>query len=182
MMTTVAALYNSLPLVKEAHEKFVNRDQIFSKLVPLLASYENRFGVSLVHRHCTLEEGEMMVANGNISQPERNVSCYPDRWLATGEPYEFTRKQTCSPPQGLLEEFQKIVGVTEVLGLFYVQYEDHSESGGVSVERTEGRMNIVEILPQDHSISLIPTGWLLLANRDGSHRHAAEGSCNQNTH
>lgn len=159
-MTTVTALYNSLPSIGDADKKFVNRSQIFSKLSPLLAAHENKFGVCLVHRHCSLEEGEMMVATGNISQPERNVQCYPERWLATGEPYEFTRKPTRLPPQELLEEFQRIVHGVDVLGLFYIHDGDHL--GGITIERTEGRKNIVEIVPRDYSSSStgIATGWL----------------------
>lgn len=162
--STVSTLYNSLPLIHEANKKFVNRDQIFAKLAPLLSAYDNQYGVCLVHRHCKLEEGEMMVAStsGMVSQPERNVECYPERWLATGEPYEFTRKPTRAPPQKLLEEFQKIVQVdgVDVLGLFYIQAEDGK--GGVNlVERTEGRTNIMEILPFDENADNISTAWCL---------------------
>ena len=107
-MTTVAALYNSLPSVDDADKKFINRDQIFSKIAPLLAAYDNKFGLCLVHRHCSLEDGEIMVATGNVTQPERNVECYPERWLATGEPYEFNRTPRPSPPRELFEEFQKM--------------------------------------------------------------------------
>jgi len=160
-MATVAALYNSLPSINEADNKFVERDRIFSQLAPLLAAYEHKFGVCLVHRHCTLEEGEMMVATENISQPERDVQSYPERWLATGEPYEFTRKPTRSPPPRLLEVFQKIVRGVDVLGLFYIQDEDCL--GGLTRERTEGRKNIVEIVPHghlSHASESIETGWL----------------------
>jgi hypothetical protein len=163
-MATLTTLYNSLPSVVEADRKFLCRDQIFSKLSSLLAAYGNKFGVCLVHRHCELEDGEMMVATGNITQPERNVECYPERWLATGEPYEFNRNPTRSPPRELFEEFQKIVDAVDVLGLFYIQ--DEQRLAGVSVERTEGRKNIVEIvLPVRSHTSIsspnaISTGWL----------------------
>jgi len=161
-----AELYNSLPSIDEANSKFVNRDHIFSELAPLFAAYGNKFGVCLVHRHCTLEEGELMVATDNVSQPERDVQCYPERWLATGEPYEFTRTPTQSPPQGLLEEFRKIVhGMLDVLGLFYMEDRDHS--GGVFVERTEGRKNIVEVVPHGHSSNDISTGWLPGLEKNG---------------
>jgi hypothetical protein len=158
-MATIAALYNSLPSVDAADKMFVNRDQIFSRLAPLLAAYDNKFGLCLVHRHCALEEGEMMVATGNVTQPERNVDCYPERWLATGEPYEFTRTPIPSPPRELFEEFQKIVHAVDVLGLFYIQ--DEQRSGRVAVERTDGRKNIVELLPEGDSTNSISTGWLL---------------------
>lgn len=38
-----------------------------------------QFGVCLVHRHCDLQEGEMMVATGNFSQPAKDVQCYPEK-------------------------------------------------------------------------------------------------------
>jgi hypothetical protein len=163
-MTDIAARYNRLPPLLEADMKFVNRDELFAKLRPLLAKYENKFGVCLVHRHCKLEPGEMMVATGNVCQPERDVQCYPDHWLGTGEPYEFNRDPTPSLPEGLLKEFQKMVGSVEVLGLFFVR--DESEDCLV-LERTEGRKNIVEIIPNSPSTTrtradkLITTGWLL---------------------
>lgn len=154
-----AALYNALPSLEEADAKFVNREHIFAKLAPVLAKYDRKFGVCLIHRHCDLEEGEMMVATGNISQPERNVTCYPDRWLPTGEAFEFSRNQAPSPPQELFEEFRGIVQGLGVLGLFNVQ--DEELSGGTGVERTEGRRNITEIDPHGGSDDNIPTGWIL---------------------
>jgi len=157
-MTNLVALYNSLPSLLEAEKKFINRDHILSQLAPLLAAHGNKFGVCLVHRHCRLEEGEMMVATGNVCQPERNVECYPDRWLANGEPYEFTRTPTLSPPEELLKEFQRVVGEMKVVGLFHINGEGEE---GVALERTEGRKNIVTMIPSGGASGgkAITTGW-----------------------
>ena len=99
-----------------------------------------------------------MVATGDVSQPEENGEFYPERWLATGEPYEFNREPTISPPQNLFEEFQKIVGDVKVLGLFFIR--DEGKKGGITLERTEGRRNIVEIVPHGTPRRAITTAWL----------------------
>ena len=135
---------------------FVDRTQLFSKLAPLLAAYQYQFGVCLVHAHCKLEEGEKMVASGHVSEPQKDVPCYPERWLASGEPYEFTKEPTVAPPAALFTEFKAIVGNNDVLGLYAAGDDPHSEK---LQEWTEGRKNITrvvtEIDPED-----IETGWL----------------------
>ncbi|KAF8901906.1 hypothetical protein CPB84DRAFT_1776988 [Gymnopilus junonius] len=160
MNTFSATLYNSLPSVDIAHVSFSKRDEILSKLATVFNRAEYRkFGVCLVHRHCILEEGERMVARGNISQPERvyDSECYPERWLVTGEAYEFTQEPTTEPPVQLVEEFRKIVGNTQVLGLFFIH---NSDISGVALERTEGRKNIIEIVPRHTPRRAVTTAWL----------------------
>lgn len=157
-MATTSQLYNKLPNIIEAHKQFTDRKRILIQLAPLFSKYNKQFGLSLVHRHCKLEEGEKMVADGPISQPTVDVQCYPERWLATGEPYEFNRRPTISPPQGLLEDFRNITGDNEVLGLCYILEEDQVD--GVQVERTEGRVNITEVAEKG-SAGQIPTCWVL---------------------
>jgi hypothetical protein len=159
-MASVASSYNTLPSVEEANAKFSNRDEIFSKLGPLLAKYNSQYGVCLVHRHCDLQEGEVMVATGNISKPEKDVQCYPEKWLATGEPYEFSKEPTVPPPEELFKEFQKIVENVGVLGLYFNRGEDIPVR--VPIERTEGRQNITETHPGDDNDpipDMIPTSW-----------------------
>ncbi|KDR68298.1 hypothetical protein GALMADRAFT_1354777 [Galerina marginata CBS 339.88] len=155
-MTSVASLYNSLPSVEEAATKFINRAHIFLKLASLLAEYEHKFGVCLVHAHCKLEEGEIMVSSGNVTQPERDVEGYPECWLASGEPYEFTKKPIASPPPELFSQFREIVDGIDVLGLYAVSA---PPSSGILREHTDGRKNITTIVasadPQD-----IETAWL----------------------
>ncbi len=107
-MTTHEELYNGLSSVEDASYRLGNPKEILEKLTPVFEKYGDKFGVCLVHRHCTLDEGEKMVADGDISQPERDIECYPERWLASGEPYEFTRKPTESPPLELLEKFKEV--------------------------------------------------------------------------
>jgi hypothetical protein len=157
-MTDVASLYNSLPTIKEANKNFVDRTQLFSKLAPLLAAYEYKFGVCLVHAHCKLEEGEMMVASGHVSEPQKDLQCYPERWLASGDPYEFTTESTATPPAELFAKFKAVVGSIGLLGLYAAGDKPRS---GILQEWTEGRKNITrvvtatEIGPGD-----IETGWL----------------------
>jgi hypothetical protein len=157
-MTDVVSLYNSLPTIKEANKNFVDRTQLFSKLAPLLAAYEYKFGVCLVHAHCKLEEGEKMVASGHVSEPQKDLQCYPERWLASGDPYEFTTEPTATPPAELFAEFKAVVGSIGLLGLYAAGNNPRSE---ILQEWTEGRKNITrvvtatEIGPGD-----IETGWL----------------------
>lgn len=98
-----------------------------------------------------------MVSTGNISQPERDVERYPLRWLASGEPFEYTQEVTHPPPRDLLDAFQTIVGGVGVLGLFYVH--DTYDCGKTVVERTEGRKNIVEVTSQTSTDDIV-TAWI----------------------
>ncbi|KJA21292.1 hypothetical protein HYPSUDRAFT_42140 [Hypholoma sublateritium FD-334 SS-4] len=133
-----ATAYNNLLDVDTATQLFTNRDEIFGKLGPVFQQYgNNKFGVCLVHRHCLLEEGERMVAKGNVSQPETNGPTYPERWLATGEAYEFSHEETSLPSEELLSNFRRIIGDIKVLGLCYVRNE---EKDVVVLERTEAEV------------------------------------------
>jgi len=155
-MTTIASLYNTLPSVEEANETPFDRTRIFSELTVLLAAYEYKYGVCLVHAHCKLEEGEVMIASGHISQPARDVQCYPERWLPSGVPYEFTREPTVTPPPELFDQFRLIIDGIDVLGLYAVTGD---QSSGVHQEWTEGRKNITTIAAHPNPES-IETGWL----------------------
>jgi hypothetical protein len=155
-MNSITTLYNSLPDVEEADDKFVNRAPIFSKLAQLLTEYDYKFGVCLVHGHCKLEEGEVMIADGLVSQPQRAETFYPERWLASGTPYEFNKEPTVSPPPELFERFRRIVDGIDVLGLYYA---GKMEPSKIYKERTEGRANLATLtteVGQDN----IQTGWL----------------------
>jgi hypothetical protein len=156
-MATVVALYNDLPLVEDADRKFVDRPQIFSKLAPLFAAYDNQFGACLVHAHCKLEDGEMMVASGNVSQPKRNTQCYPERWLGSGEPYEFNSRPTISPPPDLLCKFKSIVDGIDVLGIYFA---GDIQSSGILLEWTEGRTNLTKIVTETIDLPFIETAWI----------------------
>jgi hypothetical protein len=159
-MMTHVDMYNSLLTVEEASSHFTLRDAIFAKLAPLLSNYDHKFGVCLVHAHCTLHLGEKMVATGNISQPvdvtSSAISHYPERWLANGEPYEFTKEPTASPPPELFAEFNGIVGDVKVLGLYFIG-EGPRE---LNLEWTEGRKNITKVISLDESKGCVETAWL----------------------
>ncbi|KJA21278.1 hypothetical protein HYPSUDRAFT_55554 [Hypholoma sublateritium FD-334 SS-4] len=136
-----ASSYNSLLDIDTANQLFINRDEIFEKLGPVLQQGRGEDGC----------EGE------NVSQPERDGPSYPERWLATGEAYEFSREETTSPSEELLSNFRSIVGDIKVLGLFYVRSEGID---GVMLERTEDRSNITDIIsPVDATQNRITTAW-----------------------
>lgn len=148
---SVAALYNSIITVEEADCRFKNREVVFSKLAPLLAAYQQQFGVCLVHTHCTLEEGQTMVAEGNITSPVDDGLYYPERWLADGTPFEYSSQPTKIPPPELFEQFQEITREIGVLGLFYAGNLNGGQPippGKILLERTEGQHNIVELVDE----------------------------------
>ncbi|OCH92252.1 hypothetical protein OBBRIDRAFT_802739 [Obba rivulosa] len=156
---TTTALYNSLSSIEAANAQLNDRDTLLSRLAPLLAQYGHQYGVCLVHAHCTLHDGERMIAKGNVSEPSRDADCYPERWLITGEPYEFTVEPTQSPPAELFDAIRAIVGDVGVLGLFYAG----GLSDGVSLERTEGRRNITELVAGAVDVQApenVETAWL----------------------
>lgn len=185
--------YNRLPLLHDADQEFqrVEFDKLFvDRLVPLLAKYENKFGVCLIHRHFEIGVGERVVATGNIAEPRvvtkgnivepfpdsgmPSFQCFPERWTAEGKPWEYTQERTESPPQQLINRFKEEVdafGVGRVLGLFYIRNEDQH---GVLLERTEGRRNImVHITDDDVPPDTTVTGWIGLK---------AAGRCTNPTH
>lgn len=59
-MATLATLYNQLPTLGEAEERFTERAPLFAALASLLAEYGNFWSLCLVHAHCKLAEGEIM--------------------------------------------------------------------------------------------------------------------------
>lgn len=157
-MANIVTIYNKLLSVIEADERFVNRDEVLGTLSSVFAKYDKCFGICLVHRHCELQEGEKMVADGLVSKPEKDVECYPERWLPSGEPYEFNRKPSISPPESLFAEFREVVGDLGVLGICYI-YED-AQNTGLRVERTVGRTNITEIVEEVNG-DQVTTCWLM---------------------
>lgn len=178
-MAGVATLYNTLLPIMEAHERFVNRDEILSKLQPIFLKYKDRYGICLVHRHCELQEGEMMVGEGFVSKPERDVECYPERWLATGEPYEFNRQPPITPPESLFKEFREVVGDLGVLGICYIY--DDMQIPGQGIERTVGRTNIMEIL-ESFDGDTITTCWLIGPDNQMTPWYGCSGTPHVNNH
>lgn len=162
-----ASSYNELLSLGDADERFTGRADVFAQLVPVLAKYDFRFGVCLVHTHCKLDKGEIMLADGNVSEPvyaaPTDEGVFPDRWLASGEPYEFTKSPTPSPPASLVEDFKAAVGShADVLGLWYA---GTAPPNVYRIEYTEGRKNVTKDRGLDYDLSSlkessVETGWL----------------------
>ncbi|KAF8165650.1 hypothetical protein B0H34DRAFT_689923 [Crassisporium funariophilum] len=171
MSSTAHEFYNSLPYVDDAHRALVDRE-ILRKLVPIFANHKD-FAICLVHRHTLLNEGEIMVTRGNTTQPERVTDAYPHSWDRSGRPFEYNSVLTPDVPQTLLQDFQKIVaegsgGVNtvdgmSVLGICYAPQREEPIRADISVERTEGRANIIDIIKLSEELELentVPTSWL----------------------
>ncbi|KAI4220351.1 MAG: hypothetical protein L6R38_006735 [Xanthoria sp. 2 TBL-2021] len=97
--------------------------------------------MGMVHVPCTLVNDEILLARDNISQSEALLSSveeYPERWLRTGEPYEFTTRPTTPPPSGLVEAFSRLAADVGILGLYYIDHHDQDKI----IEYIEGRKNI----------------------------------------
>ena len=162
-MAAIAKMYNALPTLEDADKLFVDREGIFAAAATLLAQYGNAFGICLIHAHCTVTEDEIMLAQGNISRPKKVSSLdkfYPERWLPSGEAYEFTTRPTTSPPPALVDEFNQLTSHIGVLGLYHVD----NEGEGKMIEHTEGRTNI--LMPYVDTIEassgdIIETAWNL---------------------
>ncbi|KAF1844443.1 uncharacterized protein K460DRAFT_379386 [Cucurbitaria berberidis CBS 394.84] len=152
--------YNAFPTLLEANNRFTNRKQVFFDLTKLLSRYGNAFGVCLVHTHCGLLEGEIMLEKDDISQPVSVSEAgryYAERWLPSGVPYEFTSRPTETPPEALFNEFKAMTQDAGVLGLYHVGREAVTR-----VEWTEGRKNMVrDIKDEDWHLSPVETAWNL---------------------
>jgi hypothetical protein len=155
-MTAYMDMYNSLRTIVDANKCFVQRDIIFSQLAPLISKYDTQFGVCLIHSHCSLEPGVLMIATGNVCEPQpADTPHYPERWLASSEPFEFTTDVTSTPPAELFAEFQRIVGNIGVLGLYFVG----ASAGTLKMEWTEGRKNMTKTV-SEHGCRSVETAWL----------------------
>jgi hypothetical protein len=135
-------LYNSLPLVHEARKTLSTNMSIIPQLFPLLEQHHGKFGVCLVHRHCTLLNEERMVADGPVTEPLITDQCHPASWLKSGEPFEFSMQPTECPPESLFFAFRQIVGELDVLGIYYIPEEDRT-TFRFGIEHTRGRRNIM---------------------------------------
>ena len=162
--TCDAETYNQLRLLTAANSAFIKREAIFEKASALLAKYDHKWGIGLVHRHCKLADGEIMLADGNVTEPIYRAQtglAHPERWLSTGQPYEFTTRETEQPPAALFDEFRTIAGdAADLLGFYHL---DRSEADTWLVERTDGRKNIVEKATSQPvpSATMIEAGWFL---------------------
>jgi hypothetical protein len=159
----VAHLYNTLPTLGYADTQFVEREPVFKQLAELLAKHNNVFGICLVHSHCKLDDTEIMLAKGDVSEPEKLANVeqfYPERWLANGTPYEFTTRQTEKPPQDLINTFLQITrefNLQDILGFYHIE---GGKDAPAIIEWTEGRKNLTRILQEeDKSVEPVQTAW-----------------------
>lgn len=156
-------LVQLLPTLGEAEKRFTEREKMFTAVKALLAEYGNVFGLCLVHAHCTLENDEIMLGRGSVSQPEKSSELetyYPERWLSSGEPYEFTTRPTVAPPGALVEAFGRLTSHVGVLGLYHIDRTNDKPSK--MIEHTEGRKNI--LMPYTdadrvHAATQAETAW-----------------------
>ncbi|KAF8643540.1 hypothetical protein AX16_008978 [Volvariella volvacea WC 439] len=137
MATTPAQLYNSLPYLHEA-ESYLLDEPILKgpELLDLLTSYPE-YGVCLVHRHCTLEDGERMITHPSndpyydtITGPTKSEKGVPHAWLVDGTPFEYSQVPVPELPDRLLKGFRKAMDFNgekvntwnrrTVLGICYV--------------------------------------------------------------
>jgi hypothetical protein len=157
-----AKLYNTLPSIDDAGNILSSNTHIIQKLYPLLREYEGKFGICLVHRHCTLLDNERMVADGPLTEPLTTDKCHPTHWLKSGEPFEFSLQAAELPPNRLFQEFRQIVGDLTIFGIFYIPEEERtSESFRFGSEHTRGRKNIIR-----YSTG-VPTAWRVIGDNSG---------------
>jgi hypothetical protein len=160
-MHLTTGFYNSLPSLAKADKGFSDRGRVFDALKKLLSQHGGKYGVCLVHSHCTLNEGEIMLSTDGIAQPvlvSKDQVYYPSHWLASGEPYEYTSDPTEIPPLALFEAFRSLTHDTKFLGLYYVGPLDAEPR----IEWTEGRMNLTRKLTvDDWKVPIMETQWNL---------------------
>jgi hypothetical protein len=161
-MAQVTQRYNTLPTLGDADNAFVDRDLKFKVLAELLAGYGNIFGLTLFHSHCKLNEGEIMLEKGNVSQPEKKetVDSYPNRWLSNGEAYEFTTEKTQSPRKELINKFHALTKDfkdDQLLGIYAIQ---GTRMDPAAIEWTDGCQNLTRVFKEgDTMTDFVQTAW-----------------------
>ncbi|WWC71084.1 uncharacterized protein I206_105037 [Kwoniella pini CBS 10737] len=123
--------YHSLPDLDHALLSIskINFETLLDKVSTLLAPYGDKYGLSLLHRHFSLEEGEIMVESGNIMKPiipAKEVKLYEKRWDRNGKPYEYSTEQQEPVPSELLKDFRKIVPEFTSLGIYSRKGDDET--------------------------------------------------------
>ena len=140
--------YNILPDVLEAEKQFSDKERAFAAAQAVLAKYPEGFGICLIHGHSALGQGEILLANGDVSEPSKiseTLDFYPERWLTSGEPYEFTTRPTKLPTPALLEAFKTAMRGSTSLGLCYPILEDGEESPKPRIEWTGGKRTLTRL-------------------------------------
>ncbi|KDR68924.1 hypothetical protein GALMADRAFT_145941 [Galerina marginata CBS 339.88] len=161
--------YNKLPSLLEANHLFTDRTTIFQELISQdVLGGNGELVVTLVHRHASLERGEIMVTRGKVTEPEQADSArdiFPSAWLANGQPFEYSVGRG---PQGLdissllrriesLPNLPRFNGIA-ILGLRYIP--GGCKENELCLEITHGRSSIAIPIPYPLSLWLaIPTCW-----------------------
>jgi len=156
-----AVLYNTLPSLQDASDRVFGihdgLNKFLKHLAPAFASYLDEFGICLVHRHFTLQDEERMISTGLVSKPDVRVGCYPERWLASGEPYEFSSEPTRELPVDLAKKFQERLhsyetedadGKKPIAGFVGIYYINKTRSGVSTGSRDVDSMGDQK-LPED---------------------------------
>ncbi|WVW85053.1 hypothetical protein I302_107089 [Kwoniella bestiolae CBS 10118] len=118
-----AAFYLTLPDLEEAIKSLltVNFDDVLAKVTDLLVPYEDKFGLSLVHRHFPIFPNELMVEDGPVMKPfakDANTEFFEKRWDRYGRPYEYSTTRQAPIPEKLLRDFQALIPDSTYLGLY----------------------------------------------------------------
>jgi hypothetical protein len=189
-------LYNSLPSLRDARERFKSIEggpgQLLKSLAPLFKNHPG-FGVCLVHTHCELTNGEKMVSTGRITEPVTidDGKCFPERWLSNGVPFEFNSSPTVKGglPTELVESFYthlKSFGendLSDLLGIYYVHdrdFDTERDEDIIWVDRTEGRTNIVEPKTREDAFNIanaVPAAWLVSKHADADPEFMVSDEC-----
>jgi len=158
-------LYNTLPSLHDARIRLESvpggATNLLNKVAPILKNHP-QFGICLIHAHCTLTNGEKMIATGRISEPKivSDEACFAERWLANGIPYEFSSTPTVeggAPPADLVSRFEDrlttlskdILGpeskedLTSLLGIYYVHDPDSDSEGSSLSSVSEPKEDVV---------------------------------------
>jgi hypothetical protein len=167
-MSSVAMLYNTLPNLGEAEKKLAGQQFDSVDLANLLAAYSYEFSIYLlVHAYCRLVEEEIMLANGNISEP-KHVSgvdgYYSENRLASGETFEFRRSATKAPSPGVLAELNRLTKSIGVLEPCYISEVDPDKK----LKYTDGRKDILWPFEEGHrGEDTTETGWAAIKGAPG---------------
>ncbi|CAI2201241.1 4693_t:CDS:2, partial [Funneliformis geosporum] len=152
------ARFNELPSLWEAIEarKKQVTEETFKTLGQLFVDYhiENIFGLALLHNHFLLEEGEILLGTGSLSDEQQKVISQPiksdkltspvqgSNWRITPDnlyvPYEFRLEDD---HKSFLEEFSRKLNELDLANVFAICAID-TDSFLPGIEKTEERKNI----------------------------------------
>jgi hypothetical protein len=123
-------------------------------------------------------------------------ACFPKRWLANGDPYEFssTPRIEAGVSAELVECYSTLKhqgekDLSDLLGLYCVHNSDYdaessdSESGDIVwVEKTKGRRNIVEPVRREDAFKIpnfTPASWHIGSKQSASEKFIVSNLCKE---